>query len=197
MIYYRKIWFFPEMFLLILGVICKYVGPYFIKASIDLLWNADSKFPLNTTNLIAKMQNLSDDLAVFGIKVLYIDILIAVVVLIWLVINLLSGQLARDIKLGPTIKFLIRDIKQDNLNVVMVEENEANKCIRRSRVIKWKKKLVFIMPIVANGTVMKIITQRCDQDLLACLSGSFKGVSWSPIMVKKGGFVKWIIVKQK
>lgn len=94
MIYYRKIWFFPEMFLLILGVICKYVGPYFIKASIDLLWNADSKFPLNTTNLIAKMQNLSDDLAVFGSKVLYIDILIAVVVLIWLVINLLSGQLA-------------------------------------------------------------------------------------------------------
>lgn len=78
-------------------------------------------------------------------------------------IDLFSGQLVRDVKLVPIIKFLVRDVNQDSLNVVMVEENKANKWIRRSRIIKWKKKLVFIMPIA----------------------------------LKKGGPVKWVIVKQK
>ncbi|WGN90361.1 hypothetical protein [Ligilactobacillus faecis] len=199
MFYFKKFWIIPELFLLMLWTICKYVGPYFIKFIINALWSASAsgKLSLNPTNLIAKMQSLNVSLAVLESKVLHIIILIAVLVLLWLVIDLFSGQLVRDIKLVPIIKFLVRDVNQDSLNVVMAEENKANEWIRRSRIIKWKKKLVFIMPIVANGTVMKIIKQRCEQDLLGCLSESFKTVNWTPIALKKGGLVKWVIVKQK
>lgn len=59
------------------------------------------------------------------------------------------------------------------------------------------KKLMFIMPVMANSTVTKIIKERCDSDLLSCLSESFKSVDWMPIKVKKGSIIKWIIVKQK
>lgn len=149
MFYFRKIWIISELFLLMLWTICKYIGSYFIKFIINSLWSASAsgKLPLNPTNLIAKMQSLNVSLAVLESKVLYIIILIALLVLLWLVIDLFSGQLVRDVKLVPIIKFLVRDVNQDSLNVVMVEENKANKWIRRSRIIKWKKKLVFIMPI--------------------------------------------------
>lgn len=56
---------------------------------------------------------------------------------------------------------------------------------------------MFIMPVMANSTVTKIIKERCDSDLLSCLSESFNAVDWMPIKVKKGSIIKWIIVKQK
>lgn len=162
-----------------------------------MLWEISNKLSLDFTNSIVKLEDLNESLKVWESKVLYIVALIALLVIVWFVVDLLNGQLVRDIKLVPIIKFLVRDVNQDSLNVVMAEENKANEWIRRSRIIKWKKKLVFVMPIVANGTVMKIIKQRCEQDLLGCLSESFKTVNWTPIALKKGGLVKWVIVKQK
>lgn len=197
MLYFKKLWIVPEALLLMFWALCKYVGPYFINSVTKVLWEISNKLSLDFTNSIVKLEDLNESLKVWESKVLYIVALIALLVIVWFVVDLLNGQLVRDIKLVPIIKFLVRDVNQDSLNVVMAEENKANEWIRRSRIIKWKKKLVFVMPIVANGTVMKIIKQRCEQDLLGCLSESFKTVNWTPIALKKGGLVKWVIVKQK
>lgn len=197
MLYFKKLWIVPEALLLMFWALCKYVGPYFINSVTKVLWEISNKLSLDFTNSIVKLEDLNESLKVWESKVLYIVALIALLVIVWFVVDLLNGQLVRDVKLAPTIRFLVRDIAQDSLNVVMSEERDANKWIRRSRVIKWEKKLMFIMPVMANSTVTKIIKERCDSDLLSCLSESFNAVDWMPIKVKKGSIIKWIIVKQK
>lgn len=197
MLYFKKLWIVPEALLLMFWALCKYVGPYFINSVTKVLWGISNKLSLDFTNSIVKLEDLNESLKVWESKVLYIVVLIALLVIVWFVVDLLNGQLVRDIKLAPTIRFLVRDINQDSVNVVISEERNANKWVKRSRVIRWKKKLVFVMPVMENSTVTKIIKDRCDNDLLSCLSESFKGVNWMPITVKKGSIVKWIIVRQK
>lgn len=119
------------------------------------------------------------------------------IISLWFLVDCLNGQLKRDIKSATITKFLTRNIDQNSLSVIMSEEKEANKWIKRGRIIRWKKKMIFIMPIMANSTVFEIIKDRCDENLVSSLSEGFKTVNWTPLLIKKGGLIKWIFVKQK
>lgn len=139
MLYFKKFWIVPEVLLLIFWTLCKYVGPYSINSVTKVLWGISNELSLDFTSLVIKLKKLNDSLEILESKVFYTVIIIAVLVFVWLLVDLFNGQLVRDIKLAPTIRFLVRDIAQDSLNVVMSEERDANKWIKRSRVIKWEK----------------------------------------------------------
>lgn len=127
-------------------------------------------------------------------KVIFLTIGTVVIVM---VLDMCIGQFSRDIKTIQITGKLIRDVPEDNLQLVALEENSANKWVRRGRILKWKNKIIFVIPCLGNSSVVSVIQKRCESYLLGWLNTNFKGINWLPIESKTYGVLTLIFVREK
>lgn len=129
---------------------------------------------------------------------LAIMLVISVALLIF-TIEILTGQVYRDYKSYQLSRFLIRNVAHqvNGLGLSLNEEVDANKWIKKLRIVKWKKRMFLIIPCIGNSSTVSVIKKRCDGALADWLSGNFSGVNWTPLASKNGGLVTWLIAKEK
>lgn len=194
MLYFRKIW--VAILLVAVGIraLCKYVvldavdyvdkfrgdgGSHHINS---VVWKKES--------IVSVVHVVMSDMT----KVIFLTIGIVVIVM---VLDMCIGQFSRDIKTIQITGKLIRDVPEDNLQLVALEENSANKWIRRGRIFKWKNKLIFVIPCLGNSSVVSVIQKRCENYLLGWLNTNFKGINWLPVESKTYGILTLVFVREK
>lgn len=192
MLYFRKIWMAILLVAVGIRAFCKYVvldavdyvdkfggGSHHINS---VAWKKES--------IVSVVHVVMSDMT----KVIFWTIGTVVIVM---VLDICIGQFSRDIKTIQITGKLIRDVPEDNLQLVALEENSANKWIRRGRILKWKNKLIFVIPCLGNSSVVSVIQKRCDNYLLGWLNTNFKRISWSPIESKTYGMLTLVFVREK
>lgn len=123
--------------------------------------------------------------------------LVIVVLVCWLIANLITGQLKRDIASRQLIKSLLRHISSSNIKLVAEEEKLANKWIGFGRIISKRGKLMLKIPCGGNASVANIIMKRCDGYVNQWLAQNYPRKNWAPIEVKHGLFITWLYVREK
>lgn len=123
--------------------------------------------------------------------------LVIVVLVCWLIANLITGQLKRDIASRQLIKSLLRHISSSNIKLVAEEEKLANKWIGFGRIISKRGKLMLKIPCGGNASVANIIMKRCDGYVNRWLAQNYPRKNWAPIEVKHGLFITWLYVREK
>lgn len=195
--YFRKLWIVPESILLIIWAICKYVVPYLMNFTLRFLWRVSSDLPFDVTDWFYSLKNLNPSLEIWESKLFTVLVLISVVVLIWLVVNLITGQLVRDVKSSALSRHLIRSVNDNSTNINSVEQIKANKWIKRLRFVQHHRKLVLIIPCGGNASVGSIIEDRCNKYVNKWLVDNFTKVKWVPIQQVHRLWFSWILVKEK
>lgn len=112
---------------------------------------------------------------------------------IWVIMDLFTGQLYRDMKSIQVQHYLTRLVPTSG----SPEELAANRWVFRARVVKRKGKLILLIPCTSNSQVLDIIEERCDQSLMRFLADRFKNTSWQAQMIKNGVFLTWFKINQK
>lgn len=194
MIYFRKVWIGA----LVLAFLCRMGCQAILFIVNELILFVSKWFPIKNRELyFAWNKKITPNLFV-GVDVsrFVIQILIVVVIFIF-IFDLLSGQLYRDYKSKQLGKFLLREVPSQNINLVVIEEEKANRWIKKLRVVKWRGKMMLIIPCIGSSAVISVIKKRCDTSLIEWLSDNFVGVSWTPLTVKSGGFISWLTTKEK
>lgn len=124
-------------------------------------------------------------------------ILVIVALVCWLIINLITGQLRRDIASRQLIKSLLRHVSSSNIKLVAEEEKLANKWLKFGRIISKRGKFMLKIPCGGNASVANIIVKRCDGYVSQWLAQNYPRKNWAPIEVKHGLFITWLYVREK
>lgn len=194
MIYFRKVW----MSALVLAFVCRVGCQAVLSIVNELMAFASRWFPIKNSELYFTWnKKISTNILIIADKsIIVIQILIAIIICVF-IFDLLSGQLYRDYKSKQLVKFLLREVPSQNLNLVVMEEENANRWIKKLRIVKWRGKMLLIIPCIGSGAVVSVIKKRCDTSLPEWLYGNFKGTSWTPLTVKSGGSISWLTTKEK
>lgn len=157
---------------------------YYLSVFIDKYWSGkDFQFSILLTKLKVHAYSITVEMHIF-IIVIYITLIFIAT------INVLTGQLYLDYKSMQVAKFLMREVSQK-------EEKKANWWIKKLRIIKWRGKLVLIIPCAGTGSVVSTIQKRCDLSLLSWLNDNFPSINWMPQNIKNNGFITWVITYEK
>lgn len=192
MLYHRKV---LKMIAVVLGscwAITKAIELWAGKFILLVLIWIGGHLPIDMSQWVAKVQLAIIEASQFSSRLWLCLGIFAAVVVFWGILNILTGQLYRDFKSMQVTKFLRRD--QDNLSR---EERRASWWICKGRLVKRRKKMVLKIPCINNSVVTRIIMKQCEQGLMKWLNDNFKKIDWQVPEVKNGGFISWIIVKQK
>lgn len=119
------------------------------------------------------------------------------IVLFLFTIECINGQAYRDYKSYQLARFLVRRALKPNQNLILSEETDANRWIKMLRIIRWKKKLMLIIPCMGSSMVVSVIKKRCEESLMDWLDGNFDNVNWTPLSVRSRGMITWLVVKEK
>ncbi|GAJ26825.1 hypothetical protein [Liquorilactobacillus sucicola] len=199
MLYFKK-FLFETLLLMILTLNVAKYGVQFITKAILLIGLRLQEWHFSFINLnkVAEFKRTTDNTALKFSEYLMLLLMVMVVLLIlWFCIDLYTGQFKRDWKTGVLVKHMIRDVPQNNIQMVANEEKKANFWLRKSRISKHRKKLVLRIPCGMNEAVVKIMQQRCKEFLPSWLNTNFKTVNWQPVVVERKLFFTWIIVREK
>lgn len=191
MFYLKK----PLVFISILNtlsfIITKYVSPIIILVITKL----ESLFPSMGLNTINK------NIDIYSFKLFMISkqifIILIVLLIAWLIINIISGQLLRDIYSSRLTKKLLRHVSDNPQQMIAKEENKANFWIKKGRITKKKGKLIFRIPCASNESVFNIIDQRSASFTSSWLQNTYKNVNWLPTTVTHNIFFSWLVIKEK
>lgn len=127
----------------------------------------------------------------------YMAALSSVLLIIWLLVDIFSGQFKLDLKSAQITRLLRRRVSSENIQVVASEERSANRWIRKGRIIQRDSKLMFVIPCFGSSAVAAIIQKRCEDYLLKWLDNNFPRTKWTPLDTKTSGLGTWLIVKEK
>lgn len=115
-----------------------------------------------------------------------------VFILVWMILDVFTGQLYRDYRSAQLSRYLKRSDSE-----LSREEQRANWWISRSRFIRWDGLTMLIIPSSGNSAVEQIIQKRCESTLMQWLSDNFKNYRWQPMIVKHSGFIMFLVIKTK
>ena len=182
--YFRKLW---SLIYLVLGtfyLICEYVLVKIIEYIANLL-SVSGKVHFAT-----KVHH-------FTTLLLYIATILSALLIIWLLVDIFSGQFKLDLKSAQITRLLRRQVSSESLQVVASEERSANRWIRKGRIIQRDSKLMFIIPCFGSSAVAAIIQKRCEDYLLKWLDNNFPRTKWTPLNIKTSGLGTWLTVREK
>lgn len=117
---------------------------------------------------------------------------LTVFILVWVILDVFTGQLYRDYRSVQLSRYLRRSNSD-----LSKEEKRANRWISRSRFIRWKGRTMLIIPCFGNNAVEQIVKKRCDNTLMQWLSDNFKNYRWQPMIVKHRGFITFLVIQTK
>lgn len=189
--YFRKLW---SLIYLVLGTFyltCEYVLVKIIEYIANFL-SASGKvhFATKVYHFVTRVHH-------FVTLLLYIVTILSVLLIVWLLVDIFSGQLKLDLKSAQITRLLRRQVSSESLQVVASEEKSANCWIRKGRIIQRDSKLMFIIPCFGSSAVAAIIQKRCEDYLLKWLDNNFPRTKWTPLATKTSGLGTWLIVKEK
>lgn len=79
-----------------------------------------------------------------------------------------------------------------------IEERKANYWLKRLRIIKWKGRMIVLIPCGPNAAVQNIIQKRCEQYLISWLVTNIKRSKWSiKINIHNSVHFNWLYVSEK
>lgn len=108
-----------------------------------------------------------------------LTILLCFILVVWFLLNLVTGQLKRDYYSVQLSKHLQRQTNQGNLQMNTIEENKANFWLKRLRIIKWRRRLIVLIPSGPNAAVEDVIQTRCNRYLINWLITNMKKYRWN------------------
>lgn len=120
MLYFRKIWMGILLVAVGIRVFCKYV----VLDAVDYVdkFGGGSHHINSVESIVSVVHVVMSDMT----KVIFLTIGTVVIVM---VLDMCIGQFSRDIKTIQITGKLIRDVPEDNLQLVALEENSANKWV--------------------------------------------------------------------
>lgn len=193
MYYYKKYWLLLLMYIA-LGLGALRLG---CKLLAVMLFEVFKLLGLD----MGKYAVIADKMHTFSItwfnNLLALLTLVIVVLVCWLIANLITGQLKRDIASRQLIKSLLRHVSSSNIKLVAEEEKLANKWIGFGRIICKRGKFMLKIPCGGNASVANIIMKRCDGYVNQWLAQNYPRKNWAPIEVKHGLFITWLYVREK
>ena len=171
MIYFRRLWakmltIFFMLWIIVLG----------LKQVLDLLFNR-----LSQRGVINNRLNLIDNYWLVISKEYFagLILLMLLILILWLLLNLITGQLKRDYYSMQLSKHLQRQIAQNSYQINTTEESKANYWLKRLRIIRWKGKMIVLIPCGPNAEVQRIIQGRCKQYVIDWLVTNIKKGKWN------------------
>lgn len=115
-----------------------------------------------------------------------------------LILDLFTGQLKRDYYSIQIGKHLQREVSPSNMQLVVSEQRKANYWLRRLRIIRWRHRLVVLIPCGPNAAVQDVIKERCNSYLINWLHLNFSKVSWgNQIKAHNSLHFNWLVVEEK
>lgn len=193
MYYYKKYWLWLLAYIT-LGLGALRLG---CKLLVVLLFEAFKLIGLD----MGKYAVIADKMQTFSTNwfnnLLALLILVIVALFCWLIANLITGQLKRDIASRQLVKSLLRHVSSSNIKLVAEEEKLANKWIGFGRIICKRGKFMLKIPCGGNASVANIIMKRCDGYVNQWLAQNYPRKNWAPIEVKHGLFITWLYVREK
>ena len=193
MYYYKKYWLWLLAYIA-LGLGALRLG---CKLLVVLLFEVFKLLGLD----MGKYAVIADKMHAFSItwfnNLLALLTLVIVALFCWLIANLITGQLKRDIASRQLIKSLLRHVSSSNIKLVAEEEKLANKWLKFGRIIRKRGKLMLKIPCGGNASVATIIMKRCDGYVNQWLAQNYPRKNWAPIEVKHGLFITWLYVREK
>lgn len=199
MIYFWKIWTIPLILISLTTLICKKVVIPITSNLVPIGQNLkEFGFYFINVRTLERYKTVLDAKATIIASdcLLIISILLALL-MIWFLVDLLSGQLKNDFMGKRAMIAMVRNVSQDNIQLNVKEEAKADFWIKKGRMAKWRKKLRLIIPASGNNSVAKIVETRCDEFLLSWLNQNFSKKNWLPIEVKRTVLMTFIIIKEK
>lgn len=190
MIYFRRLWakmltIFFMLWIIVLG----------LKQVLDLLFNR-----LSQRGVINNRLNLIDNywLVISKEYLAGLILLMLLILILWLLLNLITGQLKRDYCSVQLSKHLQRQIVQNSYQMNSIEENKANYWLKRLRIIRWKGRIMVLIPCGPNAAVQRIIKERCEQYLINWLTTNLNGYKWNiKINIHNSIHFNWLYVSEK
>lgn len=190
MIYFRRFW--TKLLTILFAFLIIVLG---FKKVLDFLIGKLAQHGVinDRLNLIDNHQLVISKEYLIGLILLVIFILI-----LWFLLNLITGQLKRDYYSMQLSKHLQRQVTQNSYQMNTVEERKANYWLKRLRIIKWKSRMIVLIPCGPNAAVQNIIQKRCEQYLINWLVTNIKRSRWSiKINIHNSIHFNWLYVSEK
>lgn len=190
MIYFRRIW--AKILILLLT---SWTVVWLFRKFLEFLAQE-----LNQHGIVSEQLNKMDDYWLLDFKehVGGLAILLFSILTIWFLLNLITGQLKRDYYSVQLSKHLQRQVTQNSYQMNTIEERKANYWLKRLRIIKWKGRMIVLIPCGPNAAVQNIIQKRCEQYLISWLVTNIKRSKWSiKINIHNSVHFNWLYVSEK
>ena len=184
------------MILLALWLCCYYCFSWLCRALAKV--SGASFGDISLGRLLAYSQKLSMFNQYLEGLILTVAFFLVVILIVTFFVDLISGQLKRDYYSIQIGKHLQRDISSNNTQLVTSEQKKANYWLRRLRIIRWRHRLVVLVPCGPNAAVQGVIKERCDNYLVNWLHLNFSKVSWgNRIKTHDSLHFNWLVVEEK
>lgn len=189
--YFRRIWTAIYLAVGFLYLSCRYVIVKFFDY-IGNFWIAYNYFSSDAPfkSFISKVNS-------FSTGCLYSMGFLFIILVVWLIVDIFSGQFKLDLKSAQITRLLRRQVSSESLQVVASEERSANRWIRKGRIVKRDGKLMFVIPCFGSSAVAAIIQKRCEEYLPKWLDNNFSRIKWTPLDTKTSGLGTWFLVREK
>lgn len=191
MFYFRRIYTAIYLAVEFLYLSCRYV----IVKTFGYIGNFLTVYGYSSSDALFK--SFISKVNSFATGCLYFIVFLFVVLVVWLIVDIFSGQLKLDLKSAQITRLLRRQVSSESMQVVASEERSANCWIRKGRIIQRDSKLMFIIPCFGSSAVAAIIQKRCEDYLPKWLDNNFPRIKWTPLDTKTSGLGTWFIVREK
>ena len=109
------------------------IGKYVLVKIIEYITNLLSVS--GKVHLDTKVNHFVTKVHHFTTVLLYIVTILSVLLIVWLLVDIFSGQLKLDLKSAQITRLLRRQVSSESMQVVASEERSANRWIRKGRII--------------------------------------------------------------
>lgn len=124
MLFYRKWWIIPIVLIAFTYAICKLYTEFISNWLTLILYKINDYIYFDVMKWVRIIQQLKSNLECYSEHVLQLIIVFLILIALWLIINLLTGQFWYDFKSVRIVKFLVRDVTENNHTVTFKEEKK-------------------------------------------------------------------------
>lgn len=199
MLYHKKILEFISFNLIAVFLIARYVvtactavGMAFMQWLLRM-----NAFPNGAmASIIGKMQWIHGEAIVWANNILALLVVEIMILIVWFVISVCTGQLIRDVK-SAQLKKQLTKIVGNEISENVILSKKVNHMIRKLRIIKLRGKLLVVIPAGNTLEIANNIESRWDNGGVEWLENYFKDKKWRPIKRVHKFFRNYEVVREK
>ncbi|MFP7774895.1 hypothetical protein ACLHIM_07065 [Ligilactobacillus sp. LYQ112] len=147
-------------------------------------------------SIIGKMQWVHGEAIVWANNILAWIVVEIMILIMWFVINVCTGQLIRDVK-SAQLKKQLTKIVGNEISENVILSKKVNQMIRKLRIIKLRGKLLVVIPAGNTLEIANNIESRWDNGGVEWLENYFKNKKWRPIKRVHKFFRNYEVIREK